>query len=127
MINAMLARIHQSGHLAELSKERLELVREGIATHMQIVDKLKTGMPFWPIGLGAFGDHFLCVGVRCENEAYLAVWHTVEEKEAVRIPMRAYTHAEVIYPKAIPVQMRQQDGELEIELAGVSARLLRLS
>ena len=127
MVSAMLLRIHQSGHLAELSKERLALVREGIATHMEIVDKLKTGMPFWPIGLGAFGDPFLCVGIRCEGEAYLAVWHTVEGKEAVRVPMKDYTHAEVIYPKAVPMQMHQQDDELEIELTGVSARLLRLS
>ena len=126
MVSAMLLRIHQSGHLAELSKERLALVQEGIATHMEIVDKLKTGMPFWPIGMGAFGDAFLCVGVRCEDEAYLAVWHTVEGKEAVRIPMKGYAHVEVAYPKALPVQMHQQEGELEIELTGVSARLLRL-
>jgi len=53
------------------------------------------------------------------------------EKEEIAfadsVPMKDYTHAEVIYPKAVPVQMHQQDDELEIELTGVSARLLRLS
>ena len=43
MVNAMLLRIHQSGHLAELSPARLQLVREGIACHMKIVDQLKDG------------------------------------------------------------------------------------
>ncbi|MBR4039581.1 MAG: alpha-galactosidase [Clostridia bacterium] len=126
MVSAMLLRIHQSGHLAELSKERLALVSEGIATHMEIVDKLKTGMPFWPIGLGAFGDPFLCVGVRCENEAYMALWHTCEGEETIRIPMRSYQEAELIYPKAFAVPMSYADGALEVTLSGVSARLFRL-
>ena len=126
MVSAMLLRIHQSGHLAELSKERLALVSEGIATHMEIVDKLKTGMPFWPIGLGAFGDPFLCVGVRCENEAYMAVWHTTNGEETACIPMRGYAHAEVIYPKAAAAAMRCTGGVLEVTLSGVSARLFRI-
>ena len=126
MVNAMLLRIHQCGHLAELSKQRLELVREGIATHMEIVGKLKEGLPFWPIGLGAFGDAFLCVGVRCEGEAYMAVWHTKQGEETVHIPMRDYAHAEMIYPGAFAVPMRCTGGTLEVTLSGVSARLFRL-
>ena len=126
MVSAMLLRIHQSGHLAELSKERLALVSEGIATHMEIVDKLKTGMPFWPIGLGAFGDPFLCVGVRCENEAYMAVWHTTDGEETACIPMRGYAHAEVIYPKGSQVRMHVGNDEMKITLNGVSARLIKL-
>ena len=126
MVSAMLLRIHQSGHLAEISKPRLALVREGIAAHMEIVDKLKTGMPFWPLGLGAFGDAFLCVGVRCENEAYMAVWHTREDEETIRVPMRGYTQAQRIYPRAYPVPMRCENGCMEVTLTGVSARLFRL-
>ncbi len=126
MVSAMLLRIHQSGHLAELSKERLALVSEGIATHMEIVDKLKTGMPFWPIGLGAFGDPFLCVGVRCENEAYMAVWHTMDGEETVCIPMRGYAYAEVIYPRGSQVRMHVGNDEMKITLNGVSARLIKL-
>jgi len=122
----MLLRIHQSGHLAEISKPRLALVREGIATHMEMVDRLKTGMPFWPIGLGAFGDPFLCAGVRCGNEAYMAVWHTADDEETIRIPMRGYQQAEVIYPKAADVPMQCVDGMLDVTLKGVSARLFRL-
>ena len=36
MVNAMLLRIHQSGHLAEISKERFALVKEGIAYYKKI-------------------------------------------------------------------------------------------
>ena len=126
MVSAMLLRIHQSGHLGELSRPRLALVKEGIATHMQIVDKLKDGVPFWPIGLGAFGDSFLCAGVRCGDEAYLAVWHTSDAEETLRADMRGYAHAQVIYPRQMPAQLEVCDGELTIVLSGVKARLLRL-
>ena len=126
MVSAMLLRIHQSGHLAELSAPRLALVKEGIATHMQIVDKLKDGVPFWPIGLGAFGDSFLCAGVRCGDEAYLAVWHTNDAEETLRADMRGYAHAQVIYPKRMQTALDVCDGTLTITLGGVKARLLRL-
>ena len=126
MVNAMLLRIHQSGHLVEISKPRLELVREGIATHMKIVDKLKDGLPFWPIGLGAFGDPFLCVGIRCEGEAYMAVWHTTAGEEGISIPVPGYKHAEVIYPKAAAPCTGVENEMMTIRLDGVCARLLRL-
>lgn len=41
MVNAMLLRIHQSGHLAELSPERVELVKEGISYYKEIRSDIK--------------------------------------------------------------------------------------
>ena len=41
MINAMLLRIHQSGHLAQLPAERLALVKEGIACYKTIRQDIK--------------------------------------------------------------------------------------
>ena len=127
MVSAMLLRIHQSGHLAELSAPRLALVREGIACHLSIVDKLKDGLPFWPLGLASFGDPFMCVGIRCAGEAYMAVWHTREGRESVRIPMRGFAQIEPVYPQKAPVELRLADGEAEVTLDGISARLVRLS
>lgn len=127
MVNAMLLRIHQSGHLAELTQDRLALVREGIACHMSIVEKLKEGLPFWPLGLGAFGDEFLCVGIDCGDEAYLAVWHTLVQHEprTVRIGLADYADGECIYPMCAKDAVFA-DGTLCVSLTGVSARLYRL-
>lgn len=44
MVNAMLLRIHQSGHLAQLSPERFQLVKEGIDCYKQIRKDIKTGI-----------------------------------------------------------------------------------
>lgn len=126
MVNAMLMRIHQSGHLVELSEPRRKLVHEGLKCHMSIVNKLKTGVPFWPIGLGAFGDQFLCVGIRCEGEAYMAVWHTTDGEEDIEIPVKGYSNAEAIYPAAYAPVMSLRDERLRVKLKGISARLLRL-
>ncbi|MGN0776461.1 MAG: glycoside hydrolase family 36 protein [Candidatus Ventricola sp.] len=127
MVSAMLLRIHQSGHLAELSAPRLALVQEGIACHMAIVDKLKDGLPFWPLGLASFGDPFMCVGIRCGKDAYMALWHTREGRETVHIPLRGFTQMETIYPKQAPAALRLAGGEAEVTLDGISARLLLLS
>jgi len=48
MINAMLLRLHQSGHLAELSEERFALVKEGISCYKRIRREIRGALPFWP-------------------------------------------------------------------------------
>ena len=49
MVNALLMRIHQSGHLAELTPERKELVTEGIGVFNRIsqepVPAYRSGRP----------------------------------------------------------------------------------
>ena len=74
MVNAMLLRIHQSGHLARLDDVRLKLVQEGIETYKQIRPDLATGFPFWPIGLSSFSDEWSALGMKHEGTIYLAVW-----------------------------------------------------
>ena len=57
MVNAMLLRIHQSGHLAQLSQERFQLVKEGIDCYKQIRKDIKNGHPYWPFGLAKAGSN----------------------------------------------------------------------
>jgi len=88
MVNALLLRVHQSGHLAELSSERLQIVHEGIAYHKSICDRLAGGLPFWPLGLGSFADEYLSLGIDCGNTLFLAVWRIEGTTNAVDIPLR---------------------------------------
>ncbi len=74
MVNAMLLRIHQSGHLAELSAERLDLVKEGIRIYKLIRGDIKNALPFWPLGLARNEHMWLCAGLKMEKKAYIAVW-----------------------------------------------------
>lgn len=88
MINSMLLRIHQSGHLAELSEERLDLVKEGIACYKGIRDDIKNALPFWPNGLADNRDTWLCSGIKTEKKAYLAVWKRYAKEDSLEIDLK---------------------------------------
>ncbi|MEF2966243.1 glycoside hydrolase family 36 protein [Paenibacillus sp. M1] len=74
MINSLLLRIHQSGHLAEISPERLGYVQEGIAYYKHIRQHIAAGLPFWPGGLPRLEDPWLSFGIRDGDRLFLAVW-----------------------------------------------------
>lgn len=87
MVNVMLLRIHQSGHLAELSEERFDLVKEGIACYKEIRQDIKKAVPFWPLGLADNKDTWLCAGIKTDEKAYLAVWKRYAPEDTVEIDL----------------------------------------
>jgi len=74
MINAMLMRIHQSGHMVDISPEKRTLVAEGIAYYKTIRDDIKAAFPFWPTGMSGFADEWVSLGLKNEGRSYIAVW-----------------------------------------------------
>ena len=94
MINSMLLRIHQSGHLAELSEERRALVKEGIACYKRIRNDVKIALPFWPKGLADNKDVWLCSGIKTDNKAYLAVWKRYAKEDVFEINLEKSLCAE---------------------------------
>ncbi|MDE8719107.1 alpha-galactosidase, partial [[Eubacterium] siraeum] len=74
MVNAMTQRIHQSGHLANLSPERMARVKEALECYKSIRDDIKRSVPFWPLGLSHIGDEWVTLGLKAGNKSYLAVW-----------------------------------------------------
>jgi alpha-galactosidase len=87
MVNAMLLRIHQSGHLAELSPERKELVKEALDYYKVIRQDIGNGLPFWPIGLSSFSDGWVSLGIRTEQKTYVAVWRRQGEDKNIILPI----------------------------------------
>ena len=77
MVNAMLLRIHQSGHLAELNDERKMLVKEALTYYKTIREEIAQGLPFWPIGLSSFSDEWVSLGIKSQKKSYVAVWRRV--------------------------------------------------
>ena len=74
MVNCLLNRIHQSGHLGELSPERFALVKEGLDLYKTIRGDIRQGVPYWPMGFADNEDRWLAGGLRCGDTVYLAVW-----------------------------------------------------
>jgi len=149
MINAMLLRIHQSGHLAELSEERQAMVKEGIACYKHIRQDIRQAVPFFPLDTAHNEDLWVCGGLQIENKAYLAVWkREMEAKSNLRrislgqhctdtkfsIPLDSLPFAEkglkvkCLYPAGDPVPFTVEDNVLTVRYdAPVMARLFEIT
>jgi len=88
MVNAMLLRIHQSGHLANLDDYRKSLIREGISYYKEIRSDITASVPFWPLGMPHFENGWVSFGLSCPGKTYLAVWRLDDEEDEVSLPIR---------------------------------------
>ncbi len=133
MVNALLLRIHQSGHLAEISAERVGLVTEGIKYYKQIRKDLPTALPFWPLGMPTFQDGWACLGMRSKRKDYLAVWRLDgAATTALPIPARKgeKRSVKIGYPVKRPgkATWNARSGVLSVTLPEkFTARLMELS
>lgn len=127
MVNAMLLRVHQSGHLAEMSPSRLALVQEGLELHREIVQETKDGVPVWPLGLADIEDDTFCMGVECGDHTYLAVWNAGKEGHEVSVPCSEYADAQLLYPSKLPRTWAFGQGVLNVTLAGKTACVFKLT
>lgn len=103
MINAMLLRIHQSGHLANLSSDRKALIKEGLDCYKKIRSDIKTAVPFWPLGLSQFSDPWVCLGLKTEKRLYIALWRRNGSDSGISLDLSAHTNgrfgeARLLYP-----------------------------
>lgn len=102
MINSMLLRIHQSGHLANIDDDNRALVKQGIAVYKQIRANIREAVPFWALGTSGFGDGWVSLGLRRENCAYIAVWRRETNGDSISLPIDflkgVQVRVECIYP-----------------------------
>lgn len=134
MVNAMLLRIHQSGHLGYIEPERKTLVKEALDVYKKIRGDIKNALPFWSLGLSKFSDEWVSLGLKCENTAYLAVWRRESSDNTCQLPVNFLkgkdVKVECIYPSfsedkfAFNKNISAVTARLEKQY---TARLLRLS
>ncbi|CAM4011764.1 glycoside hydrolase family 36 protein [Cohnella lubricantis] len=132
MVNSLLLRIHQSGHLAEISNERLTLVKEGISCYKEIRNDIRSSLPFWPLGLPTFTDEWISLGLSCDYKLYLAVWRLNGTNSDVNIPIKhAYgkkSAVRCIYPQEQRCSYKWDEANscLNVRLENHNARLFEI-
>ncbi|MGO4545191.1 glycoside hydrolase family 36 protein [Paenibacillus sp. 2TAB23] len=134
MVNALLLRVHQSGHLAELSPRRRELVKEALDYYKAIRSDIPAARPFWPLGLPTQQDDWVCYGLRHEDRIYLAVWRIKGSTGTVKLPLPRWKGQQLQARCAYPAQSHGSDwawheaeGVLEVSLQEErTARLFEL-
>jgi len=83
-----------------LSRERLALVKEGIACYKTFRRKLPAAHPFWPLGLPRLQDGWVTLGMDLGSESLVAVWRLNGGSPVCEIPSRKpFREVERIYPR----------------------------
>ncbi|MCI1018998.1 alpha-galactosidase [Microbacterium sp. C5A9] len=130
LVTGLSGRLYLSGFLGELRASQRALVTEAIALHSQLRDGLATTEPFWPLGLPAWDDDVVCLGLRDQGQALLFVWDRSEEPNSFTIPGAG--GAETLFPAhASPAAdgwaVESIDAGIRIATtAGLGARVLRV-
>lgn len=133
MINAMMLRIHQSGHLVNIEPERKALVKEAIGVYKEMRKDIKNALPFWSLGTSEFSDEWVSLGLKTDNAAYLAVWRRESSKDTCVLPVEFLKgrNAEIscIYPSynEESFSFNKEAGTVSVKLSkNYSARLFKL-
>ena len=132
MVNTLLLRIHQSGHLGNLSPERKEVVWEALRYYKTIREEIKDAVPFWPMGFSRFTDEWACYGMQGKEKWYLAVFHRNGDQKCGEIPLPYLKdkNVEIVqsYPVNYPCSYSYDAAEnmLKVELEERTARLFEI-
>ncbi|MBD0378612.1 glycoside hydrolase family 36 protein [Paenibacillus sedimenti] len=102
MVNSLLLRVNQSGHLAEISAPRLALVKEAIAYYKTIRHYIPQSLPIWPLGLPRFAHSWMSYGLCNKEVVLLAVWRLDSEEDTITLPIEALAGSEADVRLAYP-------------------------
>jgi alpha-galactosidase len=106
MVNAMLLRIHQSGHLVYINEERKELVKEALDYYKSMREDIKIALPFWPLGLSKFSDTWVSLGLHTKDKIYVAVWRRNSDTASCILPIE-YTKGKNVTVKCAYPQFQE--------------------
>lgn len=82
LCNALLGRVHLSGHLDRMTPEQRALVADAIAVYKRIRADIPASAPFWPLGLPGWTDPWIALGLRGAVRTYVTVWRRPGEESA---------------------------------------------
>ena len=121
MVNALLLRVHQSGHLAEITDVQKELVKEALDYYKTIRDDIKTAYPYWPLGTSHYDDNWSALALNAGKKQYLSVWRRGgSDTQTIPLPQLKGRNVKVrcAYPQNRPVSYlwNEEAGTLSVKL-----------
>ena len=118
MVNAMLARIHQSGGIVNLKEESRRQVHAGLRIYKEhIRPHLPHMTPFYPLGLPpSMADTAspVAVGLRDSERAFVAVWR-LSGAASVSLPNTFGGRVSLLYPTDLGIKLQFSSKAVEIE------------
>ncbi len=125
LVTGLSGRLYLSGFLDQLSSSQRELVSEAVALYRRDRHFLSSAIPFWPLGLPAWTDRTVCLGLRHADGVRLYIWDRGEEPADLLIP-DVHGSAFVAYPnRAASWSLEQRSEGLVVRtLPGATARVI---
>ena len=115
-----------------MSAKQRELIYDGMRVYQGMREKLLVSTPFWPLGLPAWQDEWLALGMTTGSECFVSVWRRGGPR-TFKLPIAPLkgkrVTAEVLYPKSLEAQVSwdEASSRLEVTLPETAcARLCRL-
>ena len=115
MVSAMLCRIHQSGHLANLPEANLKQVQKGIEVYKQYISPhISKSVPFYPLGLPQITDNIspVALGIRDEKTEFIAVWRLSGPETVI---IQAAGDVELLYPTDLGINLFSGQGVCSVD------------
>jgi alpha-galactosidase len=116
MVNAMLCRVHQSGHLANLPADSLAQVKAGVRVYRdEVRPHVPHSMPFFPLGTPRIVDTVtpVAVGLRGPKKTFHAVWR-LEGASTVALPNPIGTPARLLYPTDLGITVASTEKAITV-------------
>lgn len=136
LVNGVLGRMYLSGYLNEMSSSQRAVVASAIAAHRQVLEVVDTSVPVWPLGLPAWEDPWVALGLAVpDGDLYLSVWSLPGASSAVSLPLPAFLGRSATVSPLFPTELGAWDvswdaaaGVLHVVNGGATptARVLRL-
>jgi len=138
MVNALLGRVHLSGHVDRMSESQRALVAEAVRVYKESLrPSIARSVPFWPLGLPRWDSSWIALGLWAPGGSHLALWRRgpdwAGDGGTVTLPLPHLrglpVSPRVLYPGNAGAEARWDAGlgTLTVGLAGPpSACVLRL-
>jgi alpha-galactosidase len=133
LVTGLAGCLYLSGHLDRMLAQQRAIVASAVAVAKSSRNTLRTSTPYWPIGLPAWDDPWVALGLRGAAEDTLSLWWRGGKREIeLEIPhlKGLAVEVETIFPTALTAWTTEwsQEGTLRIRAgsSAPSARTLRL-
>lgn len=130
LVNALMQRIHLSGHLDDVHPEQARIVADAVTAYKQIRHLIPASLPSWPLGLPGWYDDVLALALDGPAGELASVWNRGDDAARLQLPLRSRGAAEVrqVFPAGAVEHHWDEAGVLTVTMpAGPSAVVLKVS
>ena len=117
MVNTILQRIHLSGEIWAWTPEVMATVKEAVALYKSYRAEIPASIPFYPLGIPKYTDHWLVSAYRYPNCVRVAVWRLDSEAATLEIPLQeSFQSVQVIYPSTSRCETELGEGAIRVTM-----------